>query len=59
MKRLVTAWPGAVRERDRRGNLLLHLAVVHQAAPEVVRQLVTAWPEAGREKPGIGHSPLH
>ena len=58
--RLLELYPGAVHERDKLGNLPLHLALYNRADPELVLRLLEMNPEAACEAARSGGGlPLH
>jgi hypothetical protein len=65
---VLQAWPGAVKQRDRRGAVPLFQALYgavtrfgshKQAPPAVVLAVLASWPDAASEQTGHCMTPLH
>lgn len=58
---LFEAWPEAagVKDVDRAGDTILHLALQYNASDAVEMALLAAWPDAVKEKNKHGDIPLH
>ena len=60
LMKMVHAFPGSLKVRDKDGRLPVHNAVImsHDRSGDVVKAMLTVWPESLEEKTKDGHTLL-